>query len=415
MGSTFDAILGRFYDDGTELELGAGVDAKGGLTAARNEANRRIELTISPTVGLVSSATVYVTAGGNNATGVRGNPLFPYLTLEAAFAVVQSGDVVDVGVGTFAGGLALPDVAVCTVRGQGESTVITHTGGSVLYRTSATALTSLTVERCWIVNTGTSASGLFVDGSTADYALTSPGVVLREVRVTHDDPSRAAIAVRVCGYVYAEDVIVGEGITDIDECGVVELRDAASPQALNVDFTAGTLPDGFTDCQLHVYSGKFDDVTITGVVDATFDASCELTGDFAMTGDTGSSLRLNGYVDKTMTLTTVDSVDVRAMPAGTDTYSLAYSADDDRWMASAVVLMTGTGETMALGFYGATPVTQAVVIGQLTDSTGGSADGTLVAISGSGEDADINNNFADLAAKVNALELLMTTTGLTAT
>lgn len=39
----------------------------------------------------------------------------------------------------------------------------------------------------------------------------------------------------------------------------------------------------------------------------------------------------------------------------------------------------------------------------LTDSTGGTADQTLVAITGSGDDANINNNFADLADEVNKL------------
>lgn len=44
--------------------------------------------------------------------------------------------------------------------------------------------------------------------------------------------------------------------------------------------------------------------------------------------------------------------------------------------------------------------------GALTDSTGGSVDGTLAAISGSGADAAINNNFADLADRVNKLRAL---------
>jgi len=39
----------------------------------------------------------------------------------------------------------------------------------------------------------------------------------------------------------------------------------------------------------------------------------------------------------------------------------------------------------------------------LTDSTGGTANQTLVAISGSGDDANINNNFADLVDEVNKL------------
>ena len=37
----------------------------------------------------------------------------------------------------------------------------------------------------------------------------------------------------------------------------------------------------------------------------------------------------------------------------------------------------------------------------LTDSTGGTASDTLAAISGSGADSDINNNFADLSSKLN--------------
>lgn len=63
-----------------------------------------------------------------------------------------------------------------------------------------------------------------------------------------------------------------------------------------------------------------------------------------------------------------------------------------------------TGNTV--GFYNITPITQPSDIGaetNITDSTGGTVDGTLAAISGSGADADINNNFADLANKVNSL------------
>lgn len=39
----------------------------------------------------------------------------------------------------------------------------------------------------------------------------------------------------------------------------------------------------------------------------------------------------------------------------------------------------------------------------LTDSSGGTADGTVEAVSGSGADAAINNNFAELTAKYNEL------------
>lgn len=41
--------------------------------------------------------------------------------------------------------------------------------------------------------------------------------------------------------------------------------------------------------------------------------------------------------------------------------------------------------------------------GTLTDSSGGTANDTITAVSGSGADSTINNNFADLTAKVNFL------------
>lgn len=40
---------------------------------------------------------------------------------------------------------------------------------------------------------------------------------------------------------------------------------------------------------------------------------------------------------------------------------------------------------------------------ELTDNSGGTADGTVEAVSGSGADPAINNNFAELSAKVNTL------------
>jgi hypothetical protein len=80
----------------------------------------------------------------------------------------------------------------------------------------------------------------------------------------------------------------------------------------------------------------------------------------------------------------------------------------------------GTSPIQKLAFWGNTPTTQPATITQtystttgthaartastLTDSTGGTADTTVAAISGSGADADINNNFADIIAQVNNLK-----------
>lgn len=64
-----------------------------------------------------------------------------------------------------------------------------------------------------------------------------------------------------------------------------------------------------------------------------------------------------------------------------------------------------------VGLFGATPVAQQTAPGVLTDSTGGTTDGTLSAISGSGDDANINNNFAELAEDVTALRTALINLG----
>lgn len=60
-----------------------------------------------------------------------------------------------------------------------------------------------------------------------------------------------------------------------------------------------------------------------------------------------------------------------------------------------------------VGLYSATPVVQAADPVALTDSSGGTADNTVQAVSGSGDDATINDNFADLTAKYNALRAML--------
>lgn len=56
-----------------------------------------------------------------------------------------------------------------------------------------------------------------------------------------------------------------------------------------------------------------------------------------------------------------------------------------------------------IGFFGATPSTQAAKVTALTDSTGGTSGTTLANVGTSFSQATLNNNFASLAATVNAL------------
>lgn len=60
-----------------------------------------------------------------------------------------------------------------------------------------------------------------------------------------------------------------------------------------------------------------------------------------------------------------------------------------------------SGATAYRGIVGLATASSAIA--DLTDSSGGTANDTVAAVSGSGVDADINNNFADLTAKINAI------------
>lgn len=66
------------------------------------------------------------------------------------------------------------------------------------------------------------------------------------------------------------------------------------------------------------------------------------------------------------------------------------------------------------GFYGTTPIAQPADTVALTDSTGGTANNTVAAVTGTGDDTTINDNFADLTAKYNALHALLQSLGLMA-
>lgn len=70
-----------------------------------------------------------------------------------------------------------------------------------------------------------------------------------------------------------------------------------------------------------------------------------------------------------------------------------------------VIVQDATTGVLQVGLVGvaATADAAAATAAALTDSSGGSADATVAAISGSGADSDINNNFADVAAQINAL------------
>jgi len=56
-----------------------------------------------------------------------------------------------------------------------------------------------------------------------------------------------------------------------------------------------------------------------------------------------------------------------------------------------------------VGFFSAAPVAQQTDPGALVDNSGGGVDGTIAAVAGTGDDATINNNLADLADRINTI------------
>lgn len=122
----------------------------------------------------------------------------------------------------------------------------------------------------------------------------------------------------------------------------------------------------------------------------------EATNNYAVWVDTGTS-----RFDGDLTFATSDSTNIIL---GTTTGTKIGTADTQKlgfWNATPVVQPSAYTQTYAT----ATKTHAALTSATLTDSTGGTANTTLVAITGTGDDANVNNNFADLIAQVNALRV----------
>jgi hypothetical protein len=111
-------------------------------------------------------------------------------------------------------------------------------------------------------------------------------------------------------------------------------------------------------------------------------------------GDINVRIRKSGYVQVAIS-------GVGISDAGKD----VYASDDDTFTLTQ-------GSNTRIGHVHRVPSSGVAVVAyseadgveaELTDNSGGSADDTIAAVSGSGDDATINGNFADMAAKLNYL------------
>ena len=74
------------------------------------------------------------------------------------------------------------------------------------------------------------------------------------------------------------------------------------------------------------------------------------------------------------------------------------------------VIVGASGQSV--GFYGGTPAAQASRAGQLTDSTGGTPSSTIASAGTVFSEGTLNNNFASMAQRINALETIVHNLGL---
>lgn len=137
--------------------------------------------------GVPPSNVLWVSAGGSDATGTRGNAALPYLTFQAALTAAQNGDQIRVGPGAFvAEGLIWP-VAVTTlsVVGSGmgsEGTQLTSTTDTLVPPATMTALELHDLQLISsggnaLVADGTGHAGTFMSGMY--YGLMLENITLR--------------------------------------------------------------------------------------------------------------------------------------------------------------------------------------------------------------------------------------------
>jgi hypothetical protein len=189
----------------------------------------------------------------------------------------------------------------------------------------------------------------------------------------------------------------------------------------------GALPTGITVASANLVDGT--------IVDADVSASAAIALSKLATGalPTGITVASANLVDGTIVNADVSAsaaiagtkiapdfgsqniVTTGTLGAGATTLSAALTLGNNNIVSgTGAGTKIGTSTTQKLGFFDKTPVVQPAEANQaaLTNSTGGTADGTLAAVSGTGDDADINNNFTELHVLLNEIRTALVNLGL---
>jgi hypothetical protein len=178
-----------------------------------------------------------------------------------------------------------------------------------------------------------------------------------------------------------------------------------------------------------------DNATIANIVDADVSASASIALSKLATGalPTAITVASANLVDGTIVNADVSAsaaiagtkiapdfgsqniVTTGTLGAGATTLSAALTLGNNNIVSgTGAGTKIGTSASQKLGFFDKTPVVQPAAANQaaLTNSTGGTADGTLAAVSGTGDDTDINNNFTELHTLLTEIRTALVNLGL---
>lgn len=270
-------------------------------------------------VSVPEANTVFVTKGGNDGTGTRGERTKPFLTIAAALAVAQDGDLVSIGPGTFTeSSFTIPNVANLFIVGSGMGVTTVELSAGQIVRETGSALDQLLIAN--MTYDRSAGSNIYIMGSLAGgYGAGNIGVMFYNFQDVSSGGGliKAATITDVTRLIF-KNVRIGEdtGAYEFFRCTTIEMvnvvrhgtregtNDMFYVQGQNiVSRTAWTVSGSkFYSCPLAVHASYYVDVVI--------DSACDFidcTGAVVAESSNTTTLLVSGcFEDSTMSLTLDD-------------------------------------------------------------------------------------------------------------
>lgn len=454
-GSTGDDSLLLWNEASNRFELGL-FDTTGGTTvptgALGTLSDLRVNNLLLASTALTADGALTVTATGATLSldGTALETSAASLTGDGAFTVAATGAALSLD------GTGLETSATTLTADAGLSIVTTATGALSLDSgtTGAVSLGTGASAKTVSIGNATGATSVALDSGSGGITLTTAGggsVTLLSDGIMSLDTGSGAIETDATSLtadaaftLAATGAILSLDGTAIETSAASITGDAAltigATGTLSLDSTTGAIA---TDATSLTADGALTIAATSAVLSldgtALETSAASLTGDGAFTvAATGAVLSLDGTGIETaattltadaglsiVTTTTgalsLDSGTTGAVGLGTGASAKTITIGNVTG-ATALVYNAGTGGhafTGDMGFFGTAPIAQAAAITALTDSSGGTANDTIAAITeaantGSADLGPTRDAIADLAAKVNAILTVLSGYGLTA-